>query len=68
LAKVSKTLEERVAALEASNKPKMTSFFSNNLDKFADAKLFADMKRKLDLLERRVKIIEDQHKRIMKNE
>ena len=59
-----KTLEQRVVALEQANKPKFKSFFDNNMDGVAATKKTEGLERLVDLLERRVKLLEDQMKRM----
>jgi uncharacterized small protein (DUF1192 family) len=56
-----KTIEERVKDLEEKiNKPKFTSFFSNNY-KAADPNI-----NEIDKLRNRVKLLEDEIKRMKK--
>lgn len=66
--KKNKTLEERVQDLEKNhNKPKFKSFFDNNLSA-TDPNMLNSLKQKLDLLDRRVKMLEDKLKKVKTNE
>ena len=66
--KKTKTLEERVQDLEKnSNKPKFKSFFDNNLSA-VDPNQLGALKQKLDLLDRRVKMLEEKLKKVKTNE
>lgn len=56
-----KTLEERVSALE-NPEPKFKSMFSNNLG--IDQRVQKILQQKLDLLEKRVKLLETDNKKL----